>query len=249
MARVRTVVSGHYGFTQIAVILAGIECYELARKVMTPNWPVAVRHAHDIVSVERFAHLAWEQPLQQAFLGVPDLVRALNVFYFVGHFLLTGIFFVWLYHRSRPAYRTFRNGFLTASAIAVVIHWRFPTAPPRLADVGLVDTLRQLSGVDIGSPGSASFSNPVAAVPSLHAGFALGVGIGLCLCARHLAWKLIGVIYPLAVVLTTIVTGNHFVLDAFAGMLVLGLGFALASLLFERDGARLVPATRGGAVR
>ena len=26
------------------------------------------------------------------------------------------------------------------------IHWRFPTAPPRLAGMGLVDTLRQLSG-------------------------------------------------------------------------------------------------------
>jgi membrane-associated phospholipid phosphatase len=249
MTRVRAAVAGHYGLTQIAIVLAGIECYELARELMAPNWPVAVRHAHDIVSAERVAHLAWEQPLQQAFLGVPDLVRALNVFYFVGHFVLTGVFFVWLYHRSRPAFRRFRNGFLTASALALAIHWRFPTAPPRLAEVGLADTLRQLSGVDIGSPGSAWFSNPVAAVPSLHAGFALGVGIGLCLYARRRVWKAIGVVYPLAVVITTIVTGNHFILDAVAGMLVLALGFTVAEVIFEREGARLVSATRGGAVR
>ncbi len=249
MTRVRTVVSSHYGLTQIAIVLAGIACYEQARKVMTPNWPVAMRHAQDVVSVERFAHIHWEQPLQQLFLGAPDAVRAMNIFYFVGHFLLTGVFFVWLYHRSQPAFRTFRNGFMTASAIAVVIHWRFPTAPPRLADVGLVDTLRQLSGLDIGSPGSASFSNPVAAVPSLHAGFALGVGIGVFLYARRFVWKAIGVVYPIAVVLTTIVTGNHFILDAVAGMLVLGLGFALAAVLFERDVGRLMLATRGGAVR
>ena len=249
MARVRTVVSAHYGLVQIAVVLASIEAYELARKVMEPNWPVAVRHAHDVVSMERFAHIHWEAPIQQAFLGVPDLVRGLNIYYFVGHFLLTGVFFVWLYHRSKPAYRTFRNGFLAATAIALLIHWRFPTAPPRLADVGLVDTLRHFSGIDIGSPASTSFSNPVAAVPSLHAGFALGVGIGLVLYARPLFWKVVGVIYPITVVLTTIVTGNHFILDAVAGMVVLGLGFAVAAVLFERDSARLVPATRGGAVR
>ena len=185
----RTAVSAHYGLTQIAIVLASIEAYELARKVMTPNWPVAVRHAHDVVSMERFAHIHWEAPIQQAFLGVPDLVRGLNIFYFVGHFLFTGVFFVWLYHRSKPAYRTFRNGFLAATAIALLIHWRFPTAPPRLADVGLVDTLRHFSGIDIGSPASNSFSNPVAAVPSLHAGFALGVGIGLVLYARPSFWK------------------------------------------------------------
>src|SRR3954471_20680025 len=249
MTRVRALVSSHYGLTQVAVVLACIETYELARKVMTPNWPLAVRHAHDVVSIERVAHINWEASLQETFLRVPDLVRGLNVFYFVGHFVLTGVFFVWLYHRSKPAYRTFRNGFLTATGIALLIHWRFPTAPPRLADIGMVDTLRQLSDIDIGSPASTSFSNPVAAVPSLHAGFALGVGVGLVVYARRLFWKVVGVIYPILVVLTTIVTGNHFILDALAGMLVLGLGFALAAVLFERSGARLVPATRGGAVR
>src|SRR5262245_17473681 len=249
MARVKTLVAGHYGLTQIAVVLAAVECYELARKLMTPNWPLAVRHAHDVIALERFAHVDWEAGIQQLFLDVPVLVHGLNVFYFFAHFVLTGVFLVWLYHRSRPAYRTFRNGFLAATAIALLVHWRFPTAPPRLADVGLVDTLRTLSGIDIGSPGSNSFSNPVAAVPSLHAGFALGVGIGLVLYARPLFWKAVGLIYPVAVVLTTIVTGNHFILDAAAGMLVLGLGFAIASVIFERDGARLVPATRGGAVR
>jgi PAP2 superfamily len=249
MARLRRFVSEHYGLTQIVVVLAAIMSYELARKLMAPDWPLAVRHAHDVVSVERFAHIDLEAPIQHALLNAPDLVRAMNVFYFFGHFVLTGVFFIWLYHRSKPAYRIFRNGFLAATAIALLIHWRFPTAPPRLADIGLVDTLRQLSGLDIGSPGSASFSNPVAAVPSLHAGFALGVGIGIFLYARSRFWKTIGVLYPVAVVLTTVVTGNHFILDAVAGWAVLGLGFVVAGVIFERQGGRLELATRGGAVR
>jgi hypothetical protein len=66
-------------------------------------------------------------------LGLPELVEAMNVFYFVGHFLLTGIFFVWLYHSSRTGFRLFRDGFLAATTLALIVHWGFPTAPPRLA--------------------------------------------------------------------------------------------------------------------
>jgi hypothetical protein len=40
---------------------------------------------------------------------------------------------VWLYWRSREGFAIFRDGFLLATAIAPVIHWRYPTAPPRRA--------------------------------------------------------------------------------------------------------------------
>ena len=112
-----------------------------------------------------------------------------------------------------------------------------------MRNVGLQDTLRSLSNIDIGSPTSSSFSNPVAAVPSLHAGWALGVGIGLVLYARPLFWKLVGVVYPIAVVLTIVVTGNHFVFDAIAGMLVMGLGFWVAEVR-RRPGSSPQPAAR-----
>ncbi len=244
MGRVRSVVARHYGITQVVVVVVGIEAYELLRHAMTPNWELAERHAQDVLSWERSLHIEWEEGLQQTFLRLPELVRAMNVFYFVGHFVLTSVFFFWLYHTNRDAFRRFRDGFLVATFIALVIHWQFPTAPPRLANVGLQDTLRSLSNIDIGSPTSSSFSNPVAAVPSLHAGWALGVGIGLVVYARPLFWKLVGVFYPIAVVLTIVVTGNHFVFDALAGMLVMGLGFWLADWFRGRMGTSPQPAVR-----
>jgi hypothetical protein len=230
MGRVKHVVARHHGATQIAIALAGLETYELLRRALRPNWPLALAHAREILSLERLTDLSWEQQLQHLFLGFPTLIEAMNVFYVVGHFLITTVFFLWLYRRSRPAFARFRNGFLATTAIAILIHWQFPTAPPRLAGVGLVDTLRRFSNINIGSPRSSPFSDPVAAVPSLHAGWALGVGIGLVLYARPLFWKAVGVVYPFLVVLTTVVTGNHFVFDAIAGMAVLGLGFAAAAL-------------------
>ena len=250
MGRVKKVVTRHYGLTQVAIVVAGIEAYELLRKTMTPNWAVAERHARDVLSLERVAHIEWEEELQRTFLRAPDLVRVMNVFYFVGHFVVTAVFFVWLYRTNQGAFRRFRNGFLTATFLAFVVHWGFPTAPPRLAGIGLEDTLRQLSHIDIGSRTSASFSDPVAAVPSLHAGFAAGVGLGLVLYARSISWKVIGVLYPLAVMLTIVVTGNHFVFDALAGVAVMGLGFWFSEGLSRRkSGGTLGSASRGGAVR
>jgi hypothetical protein len=228
MSRVREFAARRDGLAQLAVVLGAVAVYEAARLAMEPNWAQAFANARRIVSLEQVLGLAWEQSLQRAFLAMPDLVTALNIFYFVGHFLFTGIFFFWLYHRSREGFRSFRDGFLVATAISVLIHWLYPTAPPRLAEAGIEDTLRVLSGIDIGSPTSSALSNPVAAVPSLHAAYALGVGIGVLRYARMPLLRAAGAIYPPLVVLTIVVTGNHFVFDAIAGVAVLGLGFWIA---------------------
>jgi len=225
MPRVRGILARRNAVAQLAVVVGAFAAYEAARYAMEPNWGQAFANARRIEAVEQVLGLAWEQSLQRAFLALPDLVQALNIFYFVGHFVFTGIFFVWLYRRSWDGFRSFRDAFLIATAISVVVHWLFPTAPPRLAGVGLRDTLLLFSGIDIGSPTSSAYSNPVAAVPSLHAAYALGVGIGVVRYARSSLVRVVGAIYPPLVFLTIVVTGNHFVLDAVAGIAVLGIGF------------------------
>ena len=45
--------------------------------------------------------------------------------------------------------------------------------------MGIKDTIDLYSGVNIGSPHHERFSNPVAAVPSLHAGWAIALGAAL----------------------------------------------------------------------
>ena len=241
--------------TQIGVVLGSLALYEAARYAIKPNWSVAFENAKRITELEQALRVAWEPALQRAFLPLPNLIEALNVFYFVCHFILTGIFFLWLYHRAPSGFRAYRDGFFAATMISIFIHWGFPTAPPRLADVGLVDTLRSFSGIDIGSPTREALTNPVAAVPSLHAGWAVGVGVGLVRYSRMLIVRAAGVVYPMLVVLTIIVTGNHFVLDAVAGIAVLGIGFLAASGVRralpkgDHDAAILAAATRGGAAR
>ena len=219
------------GLKQTAIVLVALAVYEAARSLIEPNWALAIANAERIAELERGLSFAWEQSLQRAFLSVPELITAMNLFYFIGHFVLTGLFFLWLYRSSRDGFRSFRNGFMVATAIAVLIHWWFPTAPPRVVgELGIMDTLRVFWNIDIGSPYESAFSNPVAAVPSLHAGWAVGVGVGLVRYGRQTALRVLGAFYPIAVMLTIVVTGNHFIFDAVAGVAVLGLGFLVAGL-------------------
>jgi hypothetical protein len=115
--------------------------------------------------------------------------------------------------------------------------------------MGVKDTIDMYSGVNIGSPHHERFSNPVAAVPSLHAGWAIALGAGMLLYARNAFARAAGMIYPAAVLLTIVVTGNHFIFDAVAGALVMAVGFAATApfRIEARYSADL--ATRGGAVR
>jgi membrane-associated phospholipid phosphatase len=70
----------------------------------------------------------------------------------------------------------------------------------------------------------------------LHAGWALALGVGLLLYAKNVLLRAAGVLYPSVVMLTIVVTGNHFIFDAVAGALVMAVGFAATAPF--RAGAR-----------
>jgi PAP2 superfamily protein len=214
---------------QIGLLIGLAEIYRLVRTILPTDWPRAVANAHEVFHVEGVLGLDWERWLQRTFLQWPELIRGMNWFYVSSHFVVTGAFFIWLYWRNREGFALFRDGFLLATAISLFIHWRYPTAPPRLAHIGIKDTVELYSNLNIGSPHHERFANPVAAVPSLHAGWAVALGVGLVMYARSLAGRLAGVLYPSAVLLTIVVTGNHFVFDAVAGVLVMAFGFALTA--------------------
>lgn len=222
------------GQRQIAFVVAAAAVYELARRLIHPSWPLALRHAHDVLTLERHLGLAWEVLLQHA---LSPVATPLALLYLGAQFVVTAVFFLWLYRRARDRYPRIRDAFLIATALAFVVQWRYPVAPPRL--VGLHDTVASLFHVSVGS-----VTDPLAAMPSLHVGWAVGVGVGVWSRSRIAA-----VTYAALVTLATLATGNHFVLDAVAGIAVMALAFAAAQVLERTHGATLLAATRGGAVR
>lgn len=115
-----------------------------------------------------------------------------------------------------------------SGAIGLVIFAAFPVAPPRLFDIEYIDTvtLQSHSHRVLYPPGLV---NAYAAVPSLHFGWNLLVGMTWFRIARRRVWRIAGVVMPAAMAWAVVVTANHWVVDVVAGGVV-----ALSSLAIER---------------
>src|SRR5262245_35401972 len=222
--------------TEAFLVLALYATYESVRGLVADDSGAAVAHARTVASLERSLHVFVEGAVQHAAEAVPGLVGTLGAAYLTLHLTVTAAVLVWL-HRRRPAALPFvRTTLPLASALALVGFIVFPTAPPRLAALGIADTVSSRH-VDLNRGLVSSLYNPYAAVPSMHVGYALVVGASLLRQGRHVVTRALGVAYPVFVLLVVVATGNHFLFDAAAGAATAALA-AGASVLFTRPGRR-----------
>jgi membrane-associated phospholipid phosphatase len=224
---------------QLLLFLAAYGAYNLARWVFAGDPSTAVRHAHGILRLERGMGVAIEASVQHALdSGVPAWVLS-NV-YLAAQLVVPPAAFIWLYRRSPRVYRGLRDTVLATWLIAIPIYALFPVAPPRLAEPGIVDTVSAQVGVGL-TGRSTIFYNPLAAVPSLHVGFAAAIGIALFLALRSRWAKALALLWGPTVALAVVATGNHYLFDIVAGLLVTVAGFGAARLI-----GRLGPSPRRG---
>ena len=104
---------------------------------------------------------------------------------------------------------------------ALAIHVLFPLAPPRwFPDMGFVDTLQTYGPRIYDNATVSDTANQIAAMPSLHVGWAL-IGAWGLVVASGKPWRWVVAIHPSAMIVVVIVTANHWWLDAVvAGVLV-----------------------------
>jgi PAP2 superfamily len=229
--------------TEAAAALTLYGLYELARGLVVADRAQADAHAHRLVALERSLHFSVESNLQRAVQTLPGLTTLLGVAYLTLHLAVTAGVLLWLHRRRPDGFPFVRTALLLASGLALVGFLVYPTAPPRLAGVGIADTV---SGrhVDLNRGLVSALYNPYAAVPSMHIGYALLVAVALLRHGRRPLVRAIGALYPPFVVLVIVATGNHFFLDAAAGALVAGLAAALAALLTPRPATTWLAAER-----
>jgi lysylphosphatidylglycerol synthetase-like protein (DUF2156 family) len=200
--------------------------YLAVRGVSIASADEAVANARGVVHLEEALGVSREAGLQTAF-GAAD--GALSVYYLAGFApLLVGVL-VWLAVWHRPLYRELRSLLLLSISLAVVVHMALPVAPPRLVPgLGIADTV----GLDHdhGSIAGIPF-NPYAAMPSMHVGWSLLVGL--------VAWKAVSSLlargffaaHPVVMAVAVTATGNHYFLDSLAGVLVALLALGLWKLV------------------
>ena len=69
------------------------------------------------------------------------LVWMFNHLYLIAQLGVIPAALIFLWFRNQPIYRTLRNTILATWLLSVPIYGLFPVAPPRLADIGIVDTI------------------------------------------------------------------------------------------------------------
>jgi PAP2 superfamily len=215
---------------QLGVFLLAYLLYSAARFVTIGDLGVAQGNADWIMDLQRNAGVAIEASVQGALTGT-WVLWLLNHLYLAAQLVVLPGSLIFLYRRSRPMYERLRNTILATWVLSIPIYAAFPVAPPRLAaDSGLVDTITAQTGLALDSSLTTSFYNELAAVPSLHVGFAVAVGIAVAAAVRNPAVKVLAWLWGPVIGLAVVATGNHYVFDIAAGVLAAGLGYLLGAV-------------------
>lgn len=136
-------------------------------------------------------------------------------------FLLVGLI-IWVY--KAEDFLLYKASFYLLSGTGILLYFLIPTVPPWMAanHFGLLPPLNrfniELFNLVIPDISNGFDTNPIAAMPSLHAGFPI-----LCslLLWRLYRWKATPFyVYTLAVLFAIVYTGDHYVTDVLAGLVL-----------------------------
>ena len=147
--------------------------------------------------------------------------------YFIVPFAVAGVLWV----RDRLAFRRFANRVISLALAGLATYIAFPAAPPWMAsEEGLLHGVHRTAGdgwqligggtAGLFDEGQASV-NLVAAVPSLHSAFTMLVALFLWGRVRRWLRPLL-LLYPLAMGLALMATGEHYFFDVLLGWLYAG---------------------------
>jgi hypothetical protein len=220
---------------EAALVAAAILAYFAVRNLTAGAPDDAFANGERIVDFEQWLGIAWEDGIQAAIMGNDAFVTVANWIYIWGHWPVilstAAVFYLW----RRDRYYLLRNALFISGGIGFLFFALVPVAPPRLLEIGLVDTVSGQSNAyrALQPPG---LTNQYAALPSLHIGWNLAVGIVLFMTTTHLAVRAFAVASPLAMAFAVVATANHFIVDVAAGMAVVLVGLA-GALTIQRRGA------------
>lgn len=218
------------GAIEVALIVLALTLYGFLRVKLEGSTADATRNARELIKLEHRLLMDWERSAQAWVLERPFWITFWNWIYQWLYWAAVGSILVILWLRDRPRYLLLRDTLLIAAAIGLVIWATFPVAPPRF--MGYVDTL-SLNGDRLmdEQPGMV---NRYAAVPSFHVGWPAIAGFVLARGSRDPRVWFCSMLPAVLLGFSVVFTGNHFVLDIVAGLVVVTISLLIAERLQSR---------------
>ncbi len=215
------------------LVFAGVYLlYEVVRGLVAGDAGRATGDATRVIDLERRLHVFVEPGMQAWALHRPWLMHLAAWVYLDAHGVVTFGALAYVYLRRTDSYPLMRNAFLIAMAAALVGYAVYPTAPPRLMPQwGFADPIRRLTGIDAEHGPGSVLLNADAAIPSMHVCFALLTGWAMSLLTPRRWARAVWWLYPPAIALVVVVTGNHYLTDIALGAATAAGAIALARAL------------------
>jgi len=209
---------------EVAIGLGVYSAYLLVRRLVVneEGRRQAARNAERIVAVEERLGIHVEPELQALLLPRRRVVAILNVAYVTLNVGLTIGWLIRLFRRRHPDFHRLRRATALATLGAEPVFLLFPVSPPRTLE-HFVDTIADVSGVDLDTGLIAKLYDPIAAMPSIHVAYAVVTAAGIAETSSSALVRGLAPAYPPLVAAVVFTTANHYVLDAIAGA-ALGLG-------------------------
>jgi hypothetical protein len=220
------------GRREVAIGLGVYGAYLLVRRLVVneEGRRLAARNAERIVAVVQRLGIHVEPELQALLLPRRRVVAILNVAYATLNVGLTIGWLIRLFRRRHPDFHRLRRATALATLGAQPVFLLFPVSPPRTLE-HFVDTIADVSGVDLDGGLIAKLYDPIAAMPSIHVAYAVVTAAGIAETSSSALVRGLAPAYPALVAAVVFTTANHYVLDAIAGA-ALGFGaLRLARLL------------------
>jgi membrane-associated phospholipid phosphatase len=219
------------GFLLDATAVWGLyQVYRWARNAVAGSPDDAFRNANQIIEWQERLGIYRERTIQEWFLPYRWFIGFWNIWYGTVHFIGPVVTLVALYQFDPTRYVRWRNTFLWMLALAVIGFWLYPLMPPRLhgSSFGFVDTRLTYFTIGKSVQHSQEVGNLFAAMPSLHIAWSTWTVFALWPLVRPVWGRVLLASYPILMIFSTVVTANHYFLDAVGGWVVLAVAYALA---------------------
>lgn len=225
---------------EAGLLLVLFAAYKWGRTLVLGGVGESMANASWLWHLERVLHLPGEGTVQGWVTASHDVTFLANVYYVSVHFPGTAALLIWLYARHRSAYFRVRTELVLLTAAGLVVQTLFPLAPPRLAGVGLMDTMTAV-GPSAYPQAADGIANQYAAMPSLHVGWALLVAVAVLRVSRS-PWRWVIAAHAPITVLVVVSTANHYWLDGIVAAALLAAAIALTAAFSRRRTRSNTPA-------